>query len=130
MVLPLMQRRGEHASTTIEGPCFLRGLCTGVILKTNGATIQLKNLIVPPIFLKITPPHGPRNGRDGDHIENTVILLHACTMQTLSTNGCCLQSHCLATGLYATIYIFRSVMTSESLLLLRSSSRPQRRGCH
>jgi hypothetical protein len=35
-----MQRRGEQASTTIEGLCFLRGPCRGVILKTIGA-IQL-----------------------------------------------------------------------------------------
>jgi hypothetical protein len=33
-----MQRRGKHASTTIEGLCFLRGLCRGVTLKTIRTT--------------------------------------------------------------------------------------------
>jgi hypothetical protein len=37
-----MQRRGKHASSTIERLCFLRGPCRGVILKTIGAAVQRK----------------------------------------------------------------------------------------
>jgi hypothetical protein len=45
------------------------------------------------------------NGRCADRIENTVLLLlHACMLRALASNGRCLQSHCLATDLYATIY--------------------------
>jgi hypothetical protein len=33
-----MQRCGNHASTTIEDLCFLRGPCRGFILRTFGAT--------------------------------------------------------------------------------------------
>jgi hypothetical protein len=36
-----MQGRGKHASSTIE-LCFLRGPCRGIILKTVGATVQLR----------------------------------------------------------------------------------------
>jgi hypothetical protein len=41
-----MQRRCIHASK-IEGLCFLRGPCQGVILKTTGAT-QLGGIGPPP----------------------------------------------------------------------------------
>jgi hypothetical protein len=42
---------------------------------------------------------------DVDHIENTVLLLpRACVLRTLPSNGRCLPSHCLATGLYITIH--------------------------
>jgi hypothetical protein len=42
-----------------------------------------------------------------DHIENTILLLqHACILRALPSNGCCLHSHCLATGLYALICCF------------------------
>jgi hypothetical protein len=45
------------------------------------------------------------NGRGADHIENTVLLLScARKLRALPSNGRCLQSHCLATGLYATVY--------------------------
>jgi hypothetical protein len=38
------------------------------------------------------------------HIENTVLVLsYACMLRTLLNNGRCLQSHCLATDLYATV---------------------------
>jgi hypothetical protein len=37
-----MQRHGKHASTTIQGPCFLGGPCRGVILKAVWATVQLR----------------------------------------------------------------------------------------
>jgi hypothetical protein len=44
------------------------------------------------------------NGRGVDHIENTVlILLRACTLWALPSKGRCLKSHCLATGLSATV---------------------------
>jgi hypothetical protein len=33
-----MQWHGNHASTTIEGLCFLRGLCRNVITGMAGAT--------------------------------------------------------------------------------------------
>jgi hypothetical protein len=36
-----VQQHGKHASTTV-GLCSLRGLCQGVILKTNGSTVQLR----------------------------------------------------------------------------------------
>jgi hypothetical protein len=39
-----MQRCGKHASTTIEGLCFLGGSCQGVILKAIGATVQLRDI--------------------------------------------------------------------------------------
>jgi hypothetical protein len=46
------------------------------------------------------------NGRGADSIENAVILLlRTCVLRTLSSNGRCLQIHCIATGLYATILI-------------------------
>jgi hypothetical protein len=45
------------------------------------------------------------NSCGADHIENTVLLLlHACMLQALPSNSHYLQSHCLATGLYATIF--------------------------
>jgi hypothetical protein len=34
----------------------------------------------------------------------TILLLRACMLWTLPSNGRCLQSHCLATDLYATVY--------------------------
>jgi hypothetical protein len=37
-----MQRRSKHVSSTIERLCFLRGPCRGVILKTTGATAELR----------------------------------------------------------------------------------------
>jgi hypothetical protein len=37
---PYQQRRGKHASTTIEGLCFLRGPCRAVILKISGVIVQ------------------------------------------------------------------------------------------
>jgi hypothetical protein len=44
------------------------------------------------------------NGRGADHIENTVLLLsRACMLRALPSNGRCLLSDCLATGLYVTI---------------------------
>jgi hypothetical protein len=44
-----------------------------------------------------------------DHIENTVlILLHTCMLRTLPSNGRYLQIHCLATGLYATLFMVSS----------------------
>jgi hypothetical protein len=33
-----------------------------------------------------------------------VLLLHTCILQALHRDGCCLQGHCLAVGLYAMIY--------------------------
>jgi hypothetical protein len=36
---------------------------------------------------------------------HVVLLLRACMLQVLPSNGRCLQSHRLATGLYATIYL-------------------------
>jgi hypothetical protein len=39
-----MQRSGKHASTTIEGLCFLLGPCRGVTLKIIGAPIQLQDI--------------------------------------------------------------------------------------
>jgi hypothetical protein len=53
-----------------------------------------------------TPLH--INGPGADHTENTVLLLLCAWMlQALPSNGGCLQSHCLATGLYsATCYVF------------------------
>jgi hypothetical protein len=39
------------------------------------------------------------NCRGADHIENTVLLL----LHALTSNSLCLQSHCLATSIYATI---------------------------
>jgi hypothetical protein len=36
--------------------------------------------------------------RGADHIGNIVLLL----LRALPSNGCCLPSHCLATGLWAT----------------------------
>jgi hypothetical protein len=45
------------------------------------------------------------NGRCSDHIENSVLLLlHVRMLRALSSNGRSLQSHCLAMGLYATIF--------------------------
>jgi hypothetical protein len=41
------------------------------------------------------------NDREAEHKENTVLPL----LRALPSNSCCLQSHCLATGLYATICI-------------------------
>jgi hypothetical protein len=39
--------------------------------------------------------------------ENTVVLLlHVCMLYALPSNGCCLQSHCLAMGLYTTINFY------------------------
>jgi hypothetical protein len=44
------------------------------------------------------------NGSDADHIENIfVMLLRACMLRALHSNGNSLQSHCLATGFYITI---------------------------
>jgi hypothetical protein len=49
------------------------------------------------LFPLITPRHGPT--------ENTaLLLLRACMLRPLPSNGHCLQSHRLATGLYATIF--------------------------
>jgi hypothetical protein len=39
-----MQRRGKHASTTIEELCFLRGPCRGVILKITAVTVHLRDI--------------------------------------------------------------------------------------
>jgi hypothetical protein len=36
-------------------------------------------------------------------MENTVKSLSACMLRALPSNGRCLQRHCLATGLYATV---------------------------
>jgi hypothetical protein len=81
---------------------------------------------VASIVLKITIRHEPRrkhslyfcrgvftsslhsNSRGADDIENSVLLLlRAWMLRTLPSNGRCLQSHCLATGLYATIMWIR-----------------------
>jgi hypothetical protein len=44
------------------------------------------------------------NGHGADHIGNTILLLlRACMLRSLRSNGRCLQSHCLTAGLYATI---------------------------
>jgi hypothetical protein len=44
------------------------------------------------------------NDRGADHIENGVLLLlRACMLRPLPSNVRCLQSHFLATGLYATL---------------------------
>jgi hypothetical protein len=43
----------------------------------------------------------PRNSRGADHRKPRSIV--ACMLRALSSNGRCLQSHCLATGLYGTI---------------------------
>jgi hypothetical protein len=40
----VMQRSSKHTSKTTETPCFLRGPCRGVILKTIGATVPLQNI--------------------------------------------------------------------------------------
>jgi hypothetical protein len=51
------------------------------------------------------------NSRCADHIENPVLLLLRAFMSwALPINGRCLPSHCLATGLYATI-LFTAKMT-------------------
>jgi hypothetical protein len=39
-----MQRRAKHASTTIQGLCFLRGPCQRVVFKTIGVTVQLSEV--------------------------------------------------------------------------------------
>jgi hypothetical protein len=39
------------------------------------------------------------SGRSVDHIEHTILLV----LGVLPSKGCCLQSHCLATALYATV---------------------------
>jgi hypothetical protein len=41
---PLLCNGAVNTSTTIEGLCFLRGLCQDVILKTIGATVLLQNI--------------------------------------------------------------------------------------
>jgi hypothetical protein len=82
---------------------------------------------VAPSVFQITPRHGPRrkqplcccrrvftallhsNGRGGDHLENSVLLLCACMLWAFPSNGCCLQSNSLATNLYATIFWKRTV---------------------
>jgi hypothetical protein len=56
------------------------------------------------ITQKTQPLYFYRGGRGADHIQNTVLLLRACILQTLPSNICCLQSHCLAVGLYATVW--------------------------
>jgi hypothetical protein len=45
-----------------------------------------------------------------------LLLLCACMLRALPSNSCCLQSHCLAASLYATIY--SHVPTSHLLILL------------
>jgi hypothetical protein len=85
-------------------------------------TLAGLNWNVAPIVFKITPRQEPRrkhsfccwrgvftaplhsNFYGKDHRENTVLLLLLPYMlRALPSNGSCLQSHCLATGLYATI---------------------------
>jgi hypothetical protein len=51
------QRRGKHASTTIEGLGFLHGPCRGVILKTIGATQS----VVICSFVRETVKIGPES---------------------------------------------------------------------
>jgi hypothetical protein len=53
--------------------------------------------------------------RNGLH-NPVVLLLRACMLQTLQGNGRCLQSHRLATGLYATIIFIYSFKHVQSKL--------------
>jgi hypothetical protein len=80
---------------------------------------NLYRIFATPIVFKKIPRHGPRrkhspfivccrgmfsaplhsNSHGAGHIENIVLLL----LRALPRNGRCLQSHCLAMCLYATI---------------------------
>jgi hypothetical protein len=91
-------------------------------------TTELSTELTAPTVLVITPRHGSHRKRSSFIVafvsvaagtcfqshctettatrirENTVfILLSACMLRALPSNGHCLQSHCLATGQYATI---------------------------
>jgi hypothetical protein len=46
------------------------------------------------------------NVRSGPHRNSGLLFLRACILRALPSNGCCLPSHCLATSLYATLYIY------------------------
>jgi hypothetical protein len=62
-----------------------------------------------------------RNGRGADHIENTLLLLLACMLRALPSNGLCLQSHCLATGLYVTI-LYNTIIKTDLCQAVRWSN--------
>jgi hypothetical protein len=61
------------------------------------------------------------NGRGTDHIENELlILLRTCMYRALPSNGRCLHSNCLITGLYATIIIIIIIIMREIIHLHHS----------
>jgi hypothetical protein len=83
---------------------------------------------VAPVVFEITPRHGPRRkhspstavesftaplyrkDRGAKNIKNTVLLLS----RALPSNGRCLPGHCLATGLYATIFSGQNVSQARN----------------
>jgi hypothetical protein len=82
---------------------------------TRRVTVEVFDPAYIPTVFKITPWHGPRRKHSpsivvqacADHIYNTVLLLlRECMLRALPCKDRCLRSHCLATGLYATILIY------------------------
>jgi hypothetical protein len=58
-----------------------------------------------PLLLCDVTARALRSNGPSANIENTVpVLLAACVLRALCSNGRCLQIHCLATGLYDTIF--------------------------
>jgi hypothetical protein len=62
--------------------------------------------------------------RKGLH-NSVVLLLHACMLRALHSNDRCLQSHCLATGLYAVIIIWIQTITVHHFPVTFFSLSPQ-----
>jgi hypothetical protein len=80
-----------------RGWCLVQG-----VLPTVYKVKRLKKHLYCCRCVFNSPLHN--NYRGEDYIEHTVlILLHACMLRALPTNDRCLQSHCLVTGVYATI---------------------------
>jgi hypothetical protein len=78
-----LQRRGKHATTTIEGLCFLRGSCQGVILKKTGATVQLP-------YIRRTATTWTRKAVESSLLEAVVRELLLKTQQAgKMLSGCC-----------------------------------------
>jgi hypothetical protein len=65
-----------------------------------------------------------------DHIENTVLLSHACMLRALPSNGRCLQRYRLATNLYATIYFLRQIRMHPQGTITREETTSQEQRTH
>jgi hypothetical protein len=106
--MEILQRLWSRRCSLVNTPHLKPELkCSANCLQNNSSSRATQK--TQPLYCCTSTFTAPlhSNGRGMDHMENIVLLvLGRCMLRELPNNGLCLQSHCLATGLYVTVLIY------------------------